>query len=96
MQTLPSSYNVKEAQYLYQRGWCKGQNGKLTRISLLQNLPNYIASVKEKLPKSGLNELKKREVYQTAPEIHVALRVQTFTWGVLTSVAISPTKDSAE
>ena len=57
----------------------QGHNGKLTRISMLQNFPKYFACVKEKLPKSMLNELKEREVYHPAPEIYVTLSVQTFT-----------------
>ena len=57
----------------------QAHNGKLTRISMLQNFPNYTAWVSEKLPKSMLNELKEREVYHPAPEIYVTLSVQTFT-----------------
>ena len=41
----------------------QGYNGKLTLISMLQNLPNFIACAREKLPQSVVNELKEREMY---------------------------------
>ena len=73
----------------------QGHNGKLIRTSMLQNLSNYIACAREKLPQSMLNGLKQWEMFQpkghppysapnnyqlrTAAAIHVASGVQALT-----------------
>ena len=41
-----------------------GRSAKLTRISMLQNLPSYIASIRDEHPSSILEELVKRQHYK--------------------------------
>ena len=41
-----------------------GRSAKLTRISMLQNLPSYIAGIRDEHPSSILEELVKRQHYK--------------------------------